>query len=133
MSWRYVPELGHCHEGCKMQVSEPPAMLSETLTVFRCSLPVCKTEVLTRLPFGMMLPRSTGDPGVDAFILSLPGIPVSPLAVLVSNVERKTGAISGPMFAASFARFDQATCSWRMLQAFLWQLDSDQHPSPRYL
>jgi hypothetical protein len=133
MSWRSVPELGPCHEGCKMQVSEPPATLSETPTVSRSSWPVCKMEVLTKLQSGTILPPSTGNPGVDAFILSLPAIPVSPLAMRVSGVERKTSAISGPMCAASFARFDHSTSSWRMFQASLWELDSDLHTSPRYL
>ncbi len=133
MSWRYVPGSVPCPGDCKMQGLERFVTSSETNTVSRCSLPVCETAAWSRLPSGTTLPHSTGDPGVDEWISSLPVIPVSPLAKPVLNKGRTTSAISGPISAVSFARFDPVTSCWKTSQACLWQAEESQPQFQTYL
>ena len=80
---------------------------------------VSRTAAWIRRLSGMTLPRSTAARGVASWISSLAASPASRGAMPDGAGERTTSAGSGPRFAASFARFDRDSSSWRTCQGSL--------------
>lgn len=68
---------------------------------------------------GMTLEPSMANLGVERWISSLEGFPVSPLASLVSNWEIKTQDTYGLLLSKSLAKCDPNTSSLRMFQESL--------------
>ncbi len=77
-----------------------------------------------------MLIHSTGNPGLDAWILSLPVSPASPSALPENEKERMTNETDGPPRSESFAKYDRDTCSWRTFQVSLLTLTLELYSGP---
>lgn len=135
MSWRYVPQSVACNSDCNEQASEP--LVTSNITTIE-SMPSCQGLEMagsTMHPSGMMLPHSTGNPGVDVWISSLLVSHASPSAHLGNDLQKKMSDSCGPISAVSFARLDPNISCWRMYQDFLQPtlLDDDLHQWQPYL
>lgn len=92
--------------------------LANTVAAFSCN--GSETDTLTASPSGMTCELSTGDHGVDAWILSLADSPVRtsvPPARGPGSRGRKAG--SGLSLEGSLARYDRSSRSWRTAQCLL--------------
>jgi len=87
------------------------------------------------LPSGTTLPHSTGDPGVDEWISSLPVSLVSHSASQDLDEGVTMNGISGLISTELFARFNHDSCSWRTSQAYLMPINENtcQHHYQEYL
>jgi hypothetical protein len=83
------------------------------------------TNSSTMLPSGTTLKVSTGDPGVDAWILSQEASPANRIALQGNGPGQMTTGTSGPIRSDSLAKFDPLTSSWKMFQA-CWQMETGQ-------
>jgi len=117
MSWLYLPEQVEDSSPQNGSSSgEPYAMSKTPPTLSRSSRPGSETDSLTMLPSGTMPEYSTGDPGVDAWILSLRASRASRGVAQANGLGIKTTATSGPTPLASLTRYDRATSSWKTYQ-----------------
>ena len=139
--WIYVPtiESSTCSaataalpsaSGWPDLIPQPSATSSGTNTARKSSNNVSETDCSTMLPSGTTSSPSTGDPGVDAWILSLAASPAN-LTALQGREKLPedclTTETSGPIRSDSLARWDQASSSWRTSQASLFQMEDGQH------
>lgn len=88
MAYLFSPALVDSTSALKwrFQIIEPSAMSKLTDTVKESLCLECETEALTPRQSGMTLPHSTGDRGVDEWILSLEGSLVKTCQLLVSEM-----------------------------------------------
>lgn len=99
--------------------SKPSAASRKTPTASGSSNNGSQTDTWTTLPFGTTSQPSTGDLGVDTWILLLAVSRASRTAQPGSGEELLTNAISGPTPLESFGTWDPATSCWRTFQASL--------------
>lgn len=118
MSWHYLPEPAgdHLRQSGSWD-SEPSATSNGMNTGSKSSKPESEMGCLTMLPSGETSGHSTGDPGVDAWILSLRASPASPSRSLGSRKLRMTSEISGLTPFASLEKCDQNGAYWKTSQA----------------
>jgi hypothetical protein len=74
------------------------------------------TDTLTMLPFGMIATLSTGIPGLDMWIASLPVSRASLSAQPESDLENLIQETAGRTPSALLTRYDPQSSSWRMCQ-----------------
>jgi len=122
MTFVYLPERvadqsprSGCSDGT------PSATSSGTNTASKSCRPESETACLTMPPYGTTLEHSTGDPGADAWILSLRASRASRSVALANEREPTTSETCGPIQSESYAKFDRDTHSWRTSQACLFQ------------
>lgn len=120
MSWRYLPgpveefsRAGGCSDGglsVTLRKRGTASMLSKLGS---------GTASMTMPRSGMTLEHSTGDPGVDAWILLLRDSPVSPSALPEKDWAKVTSVTCGPKHSAPSAKYDPDTRSWKTCQGLL--------------
>lgn len=121
MSWLYLPEVV---EGCSdhsCSDGAPSVTSSENRTVNRLSWQESETASCTTRPSGTTLEHSTGDPGVDAWISSLPVSPASLSQSPANNSAKTTSETAGQTPRGYLARYDPSTSCWRTSQRSLFQ------------
>jgi len=86
----------------------------------KCSKPASQTVVSTTPQSGTTYAPSTGDPGADAWILSLAASRAKTSHAPANALALKVRALaSGMKCSASLAKCDPDSCSWRTCQASL--------------
>ena len=114
MSFVYLPaEAADCSPPSTYSGSEPSATSRSTATASVSCKPASTTGCSTTPRSGMTLEHSTGDPGVDAWILSLRDSRANPSPVLASDEAKPTSEISGPTPFASLKRCGQRGFFWK--------------------
>jgi len=122
MAFLYFPELEASTSGSSSpcQPTAPSATSSGSPTALKSSRPGSEMDALTTPRSGTTCAPSTGDPGLDAWILSLAASRAktshAPGSVLASNVN---ALASGLRCSGSLAKFDHDSSSWRTCQASL--------------
>lgn len=116
MSWLYLPEQVADNSPANCLTGAPSATSKTTLTPSKCSKPASRTDTSTTPRSGTTSVPSTGNLGLDAWILSLPVSPASHSAEREGNSENTTPAISGLIPFALFERSDPHGAYWRMSQ-----------------
>ena len=127
MGWLYVPGLA-----ASSWESSSPSVSATVAWATSSGKPLPRplswrgwgTRVWIQRLSGMMLQPSTADRGVAAWISSLPASRVNRGALPANEAESLMIAGSGPPSPASFARYDPASCSWKMSQLSLLVEDS---------
>jgi len=121
MSWIYVPEsaASPSHSNTLSGGSKPCATSNGTNTASKSSNKESPTATLTTLLYGGTCENSTGNPGVDAWILSLRASRASRSALPVSSGGKQTNETSGRICGERFAKYDRKSCSWRTYQLSL--------------
>lgn len=113
MSWHYSLELA---EESLEQDSGPCAASSPMNFAEQGSSRDKMKAILTDSQSGMMLRHSTGDRGVDAFILSLEDSRANPGQVQANKKENLIHEIFGLTQLGSFAKWNPDSYSWRTHQ-----------------
>jgi len=120
MSWLYLPgQAGNCSPVSGCSDGEPCATLNGKRMRSRSSRRAFEMGGSTTRRSGTTRSRSTGDPGVDAWILSLRGSRASRSASQAKASRKPTRATDGLPSSASFGRYDRALRCWRMCQVSL--------------
>lgn len=119
MSFVYLPVQAEESSEASSTDGGSSAMSRTTPIVSKSSKPESKTASMTMPPSGMTLEHSTGDRGVDAWILSLRDSPALPSPLPVNEREPMTSVTCGPKHSVSLARFDPDTHSLRTSQGLL--------------
>ena len=131
MGWIYFPESAGSVSDSGTS-SEQSAMSKSTRTARKSCKPELKTNCLMTPLSGMILQHSTGDPGMDVWILSMAGFPArtsrlpEKVQVFGESVQDCFSKSSG-----SFAKYNPDTSSWRTFQLCLdgeWELYSESFP-----
>lgn len=118
MSWLYLPEQVEGCLGESSVVSRQSAMSNGTVTASRCSRRELQT-VSSRIPqSGMTSGHSTGNPGLDMWILSLGGSPASHLARLEKGWQKMIQGTCGLTPFALLGKLDQGGVCWRTFGGF---------------
>ena len=131
MSWLYLPEqVAGCSPRSTSWAGERSATLRTDLTRSRCSRPESGMDSSMTPLSGATLERSTGDPGVDAWILSLRASRASRSVGQESGSSIETSAIAGPTRLASLTRYDRDTSSWRTYQLSVVLTDEMEATQP---
>lgn len=116
MSWLYLPgQAVGCLEADCLD-GELSATSSMTNTASTCLQPESETGISMTPQSGTTLEPSTGVPGLDAWILSLPVSHASPLVGQAGSLESKTLAISGLIPFALWEKSGPNGSYWRMSQ-----------------
>jgi hypothetical protein len=113
MSYVYLPEQVVDFSEANCLDLEPSAMSSERNTVLRSSRQGSGMAALTMPLSGMTLKHSTGNPGLDVWILSQRDSPASRSQSQGSGKEQMTTAICGPKPSGLFARYDRDSACWK--------------------
>lgn len=125
MSWLYLPEqAADCSRRSTCSDIERFATSNESRTASKSSKPASKTVCLTTHRSGMTFGHSTGDPGVDAWILSLRDSRASRLVLPDKSDVTTTTEICGPTPCEFFAKFDHDTRCLKMSQGLLFPATS---------
>src|SRR3990172_1302773 len=120
MSWLYSRELAaDCLPANGCSDGEPCATLNGKRTRSKSSRRASETGGSTMRRSGTTRSRSTGDPGVDAWISSLRGSRANRSASQAKAVRKPTRATDGLPSSASFGRYDRDLRCWRMCQISL--------------
>lgn len=117
MSYHFLPGLGVASLPHGSLDGKPSAQSRSTTTAGEYCCSDSATECSTCSRSLTTLEISTGDPGVDAWILSLVASRASRgQSVQASNQANATNETSGPTPSGSFAKWDRSTSSWRTRQ-----------------
>ncbi len=126
MSWLYVPG-----QECSSEASALlPQRLASCVTWRGKHSPPrtwstrCKREWWMRLLSGLTCEPSAAAHGVASWISSLRASRASPSARQGRSSEPRTSATPGQTSTGSLAKYDPASCSWRMSQASLLGTDT---------
>lgn len=107
-------------ESCSAGTPSAPSKSTTIAGGYSCSARMM--ESLSRSPSGTTSPHSTGDPGLDAWISSRADSRVPtyqpPDAAPVSTDHNRD---SGAKWPGSLAKYDPATCSWKIPQSSLFE------------
>ena len=122
MSFVYLPEqVVDSSQASGCLGGEPSATSNGINTASKSCKQESEMGCSTTLRYGMTLEHSTGDPGVDAWILSLRDSRASHSVSPASEREQTTKETCGPIQSGSYARYDHDTHSWRTSQVCLFQ------------
>lgn len=123
MTWLHLPssvssaELGEGYSQRNTYLDgERSAMSSGINMPPQSSKHGSETDILTMPLSGTMLLLSTGDRGLDLWMLSLRASRASLSAVLERGLPNEILAMDGLPSSASFAKYDPVTLSWRTFQ-----------------
>lgn len=119
MSFVYLPVRAGESSGASCSGGGSSAMSKTTPIASKFSKPVSKMTSMTTHPSGTTLEHSTGDPGVDAWILLLRDFRASRSRSQANGQEPTTSAICGPTRSALLAKYDLDSHSWKTSQGFL--------------
>jgi hypothetical protein len=103
------------------------AMSSGMSTQSKSSRQGSEMDTLTMPRSGTMLLLSTGDPGLDLWMLSLRAFRASHSAVQARDLPSEILAMGGLPSSASFAKYDPAMRSWRTFQVSYLNHTSDEY------
>ena len=148
MSWVYLPkapspnspstqdmEGSVLHSNLQDSIQEPSATLSGKTTRSRSSAPESPTTPWMTPQYGLILEPSTGDLGLDEWVLSLP---VSPANHSQTPDRARANSMpldetAGRMYGDWLAKFDVHSSCWRMSQGCLIPLEGDLHTQAQWL
>ena len=117
MSFVYLPVgVVDCSQPSGCLAGEQSATSRMNPTALTSLKPESGTGCLTTPRSGTTPEHSTGDPGVDAWILSLRASRASPSVPPASDRENKTSETSGPKPSESYAKWDPDSACWRTYQ-----------------
>ena len=116
MSWLYLPAAVVDYSAAPCSDGVPCATSSANPTPLTSSKPVSATAGCTMPRCGMTLEHSTGDPGLDEWILSLGGSRASRSATPDSARPTTMNATAGLIPSESFATYDPNGACWRTSQ-----------------
>ena len=150
MSWVYLPkapspnspsiqdmEGSASHSNLQDSTQEPSATLNGKTTPSRSSAPESPTSpVPSMMPqYGLILEPSTGDLGLDEWVLSLPVSPANHFQMPEIGKENSTlvDETAGRMYGDWLAKYDPDSSCWRMSQACLIPLEGDPHMQAQWL
>lgn len=108
---------------------EPSATLRTNLTANGSFSSASQTASWTTLPFGTTSQPSTGDRGVDTWILLLAVSRANRIVMQANVLERKIAAIFGPTPYGSYGMWNRDTSSWKMSEVWLTGLTHTQRKS----
>lgn len=130
MSWLYLPEqVADYSQPSTFSAGEQSATSKTQSTQSKYSKPGSKTGCSMTLPSGVTLEHSTGDPGVDAWILSLRDSRASPGPQEESIEGKTTLKTYGPTPFALLHKFTPHGFYWRTLQnCFTTLTNTTDHP-----
>lgn len=116
MAWLFVPGLAGLNSasGSWSPITAPSVTWRGKPLARRSWSRVWQTAPFIRHLCGTTYSPSTADAGVDAWISSLPASPVSRGARPASARASRTSGGSGPTSNACFAKYDPASCGWKM-------------------
>jgi len=118
MSWLYLPaQVADYSPQHTCSNGAQSAMSSGTNTASRSSSSASKTATCTMRQSGTTLEHSTGDPGLDEWILSLRDFRASHSATRANKKPNLTREIYGLTLPVLLARYDPNTSCWKTLQA----------------
>ncbi len=124
MTWLHVPnshsfqaQAAGCSEPHTCSAGERSVMSNGTAMPSKSSKPESAMDTSTTLPSGMMPSASTGDRGLDLWMLSLRDFRASPSALQARDLPRTIRATGGQRSSASFAKYDPDSRFWRMYPA----------------
>ena len=129
MSWLYLPGQDlDCLpvNGC-LDI-ESCAMSKKIGTELKFSKPELEMDISTMRPSGETLEHSTGNPGVDAWILSLRASRANRSPVEVSGEEKRMSAMDGRIPFALFERYNPRGYFWKTAQTSLTFLENTNSP-----
>ena len=137
MTWVYLPKSVCSQDmvgsplvsNLPRSPARPSAMSSVTSSASNSSSSASSMGSLTTLPFGTMSQPSTGDLGVDRWILSLQGSRASRTPTPENALARRIAGISGLTRAGLYGKWDPGTSSWRMSEDWLTGLTRSQRKS----
>ena len=120
MSWHYLPGLAAEFSAVSCSDGEPSALSKSKSTHGKSSSKDSATGTSPSSPSGTTSRPSTGDPGVDSFLLSVAGSRVltSP-AREKEQASKASSRASGEKWPVSWVRYDRDTSSWRTRQCLL--------------
>ena len=122
MSWLYLPEqVEAClpQSGCLGGEQFVTSKMQSTPS--KSCKPESEMDCSTMHPFGTTLEHSTGDLGVDAWILSLQGSRVSHSVQSETNLPEMTTKISGLTQFASLDKSDPNGVFWKTYLGFFFR------------
>lgn len=120
MSWLYVPEPVVDYSPPNTYLDSKQSVMSNTTcTASKSSRPEFKTNSLTMPPSGMTAAPSTGNPGVDLWILSLRASRANHSPKLERDLELMIPETSGLMLFALLERLGPSGSYWRIPQSCL--------------
>lgn len=103
------------------------AMSNGTDTQLKFSKPASEMDTLTTPRSGMIALLSTGDHGLDLWMLSLRASRVNHSVQQEKVLQRMTHAMDGLPSSASFAKYSPAMLSWRTFQVSYLNPISDEY------
>lgn len=121
MSWHYLRDQGGGFSAASSADGGPcaPSKSANTAARFCCS--DNETDICQSFQSGMMCPPSTGDPGVDSWILLLVASRARTLALPAPEKEsQESEAGYGRSTLGSLAKYDHASRSWKTAQRLLF-------------
>ena len=122
MSFVYLPERVAVQSQVDGSSDGAPSATSSSIDIASKSCkPESRTDYSTTPQSGMMCEHSTGDRGVDVWILSLRASRASRFQSPANEREPTTNATCGPIQSESYVRYDRNTHSWRTSQVCLFQ------------
>ena len=118
MSWLYLPELVEGYSEASSSDGAPSVQLSLIPTASKSSSNDNGMDCLNPSPSGTMSRPSTGDPGVDLFLLSVGAsrARTCPVPPPQGKDSTETTADCGEKWPVSWVRYDLLTSSWRTRQ-----------------
>ena len=119
MSFHYSPALAEASLAPSSSDGAQSAPLSASLTASNPSSSDSETDSLSTSQSGTMCRPSTGDPGVDAWILSLRDSRALHGVKRDNKEAKQTTGIYGLIPSESFARLDQNGSCWKTSQVCL--------------
>jgi len=98
-----------------------------TNTVSKSSRRASGTDTLTMLQFGMIATPSTGIPGLDTWISSLPVFLANLLVKPERDLPSVISAMDGQQLSALLTRYDLQSSSWKMFQGSFPSFISEEY------
>ena len=137
MTWVYLPKSVCSQDmvgsplvsNLPRSPARPSAMSSGTSSASNSSSSASSMGSLTMHQSGMTLQHSTGDLGVDRWILSLQGSRASLIHTQENVLGKKIAGTSGQTPYGSYGKWDPDTSSWRMSEDWLTGLSRSQRKS----
>jgi hypothetical protein len=134
MTWLYLPSSVYSQEQAgdylpqsTCSAGEPSVMSNGIGMPSKSSRPASGTDTLTMPQYGTTLLLSTGNPGLDSWMLSLRASLASRSVQPGKDSPSETPATDGRQLSASFAKYDPAMRSWRMFPVLSLSHISDEY------